>query len=476
MEEEWQTLNDYKSPNDSLRQNNKHIDDYNRNIDDILSQLKADKKLQDIYSPSIKKRVKNDDMRDFEKEVKMLQEKNNIRRSYITDKYHEKDKNGVHSVKIEIKPKYFDYSSLERKRMQTNILDGIEHKVKKGAWRKDMARYEEDLELSKLRNETEKKIYNLDKETIKYTDENVKLIPVKILRSKLEEQKQKTFKDFKSLECKETVLIKNKIKNNSNITDTSTSFKRKDEEGLDASLTIKPVQIESLNENKKNSVDYKASVLIYEKSSKKFIENADLYRVQDCKTKNIKEKKESAIQEINESRTPKETFIKKEINEGRKPETNKSADSEKKPTHYKPDVGKNANIETLTTEKIDLLKTDDKEKDSQTLSELGKKRQLNNGAVDAEKKNPKETSCEIQHNSSSNNGQGRCDGNVTEKEEGVKEEEEGEDVSGMKAMRKETNDAFANMEAEFEAGRSKLAALRARIRKARELSKVAIDE
>ena len=58
----------------------------------------------------------------------------------------------------------------------------------------------------------------------------------------------------------------------------------------------------------------------------------------------------------------------------------------------------------------------------------------------------------------------------------MKEEEEGEDVSGMKAMRKETNDAFANMEAEFEAGRSKLAALRARIRKARELSKVAIDE
>ena len=60
------------------------------------------------------------------------------------------------------------------------------------------------------------------------------------------------------------------------------------------------------------------------------------------------------------------------------------------------------------------------------------------------------------------------------KEDTVEEEEE--DVSGMKAMRKETNDAFANMEAEFEAGRSKLAAPRARIRKAREMSRVVIDE
>ena len=60
------------------------------------------------------------------------------------------------------------------------------------------------------------------------------------------------------------------------------------------------------------------------------------------------------------------------------------------------------------------------------------------------------------------------------KEETLEEEEEEEDVSGMKAMRKETNDAFANMEAEFEAGRSKLAAPRARIRKAREMSRVEI--
>ena len=55
------------------------------------------------------------------------------------------------------------------------------------------------------------------------------------------------------------------------------------------------------------------------------------------------------------------------------------------------------------------------------------------------------------------------------------EEEEEEDLSGMKTIRKETDNKFADMEAEFEAGRSKLAALRARIRKARENSKASSD-
>ena len=76
--------------------------------------------------------------------------------------------------------------------------------------------------------------------------------------------------------------------------------------------------------------------------------------------------------------------------------------------------------------------------------------------------------CEKMNNESSN-----VEGEVRDVVNG---EEENEDEDGMKAMRKETNDAFANMEAEFEAGRTKLAALRARIRKAREMSKVTIDE
>ena len=60
----------------------------------------------------------------------------------------------------------------------------------------------------------------------------------------------------------------------------------------------------------------------------------------------------------------------------------------------------------------------------------------------------------------------------TTKDDGQEEEE---DESGMKAMRKETDNKFANMEAEFEAGRSKLAALRARIRRTREMSQASSE-
>ena len=130
--------------------------------------------------------AKTDEMRDLEKEVKMLQEKNNLRRSYMTDK-HEK----VQSVKIELRSQYSDYSSTLDRKNRIIYDENIEQKVKKGAWRKDMARYEEDLELSKLRNETEKKIYNLDKDTTKYNDENVK----QSFRLTTVEKKKKQFED-----------------------------------------------------------------------------------------------------------------------------------------------------------------------------------------------------------------------------------------------------------------------------------------
>ena len=54
--------------------------------------------------------------------------------------------------------------------------------------------------------------------------------------------------------------------------------------------------------------------------------------------------------------------------------------------------------------------------------------------------------------------------------------EEDEDVDGMRAMRKETASALSNMEAEFEAGRSKLAAIRARIKRAREMAYTQHDD
>ena len=61
-----------------------------------------------------------------------------------------------------------------------------------------------------------------------------------------------------------------------------------------------------------------------------------------------------------------------------------------------------------------------------------------------------------------------------EKEGG--EEEEEEDADGMRAMRKETNNTLASLEAEFEAGRSKLAAVRARIKRAREMARTTDED
>ena len=413
-EKEWQTFDEIKSikSSDSI-QNHKHIDDYNKSIDDILSQIKAkqDNKLKDIFAPSIKKTARADEMRDLEKEVKMLQEKNNLRRSYMTDK-HEK----VQSVKLEIRPQYSDHSkTLERK--NRNIYDeNIEHQVKKGAWRKDMARYEEDLELSKLRNETEKKIYNLDKETTKYSDENVK----QILRSTIAEQKKKQFEDVKSRECKKPVLIENCTKNDFKLSDTTTSvtikLREKEAECLDAALTIKP-----------------------------------FYRENECKTK---DERHIQVKEKDRSLSGGETIGNKEMKEETK-SPSKQSERKKKPLE--------TSIKEDHDEKCSALnQKNEKRKGDNNSKEMNESHQTQTRETTVGMKPDQASANESQVNT------------IEDKEESL--EEEDEDVSGMKAMRKETNDAFANMEAEFEAGRTKLAALRARIRKAREMSQVVIDE
>ena len=413
-EKEWETSKEIKSfKNSDSIQNHKHIEDYNKNIDDILSQIKAkqDNKLKDIYFPSNKKSARTDEMRDLEKEVKMLQEKNNLRRSYMTDKQQK-----VQSVKIDIRSQHSDYSSTLDRKNRIIYDENIEKKVKKGAWRKDMARYEEDLELSKLRNETEKKIYNLDKEKTKYNDENVR----QILRSTTVEQKKKQFEDVKSKECKKPVLIESCTTTNFKVSDTSASvtiqLKEKEAECLDASLTIKP------------------------------------FRENECK-----DIKHMHNNEKDRSLCGSEIIARKELKEQTSPS--------------KPFGNKEKASETSIKENHD-----------EKCSALNKKNEIRNGdnnfkdMNESKKTQIKETSIGKKLDKScSNESQVQS---IEYKKETLEqeEEEEEEDVSGMKAMRKETNDAFANMEAEFEAGRSKLAALRARIRKAREMSRVEIDE
>ena len=58
-----------------------------------------------------------------------------------------------------------------------------------------------------------------------------------------------------------------------------------------------------------------------------------------------------------------------------------------------------------------------------------------------------------------------------EEQKKEEEEEEEEDASGMRAMRKEVGSKMENMEAEFAAGASKIAALRAKMKRMREAAK-----
>ena len=66
-----------------------------------------------------------------------------------------------------------------------------------------------------------------------------------------------------------------------------------------------------------------------------------------------------------------------------------------------------------------------------------------------------------------------CGIRVTEGEEEGEEEEE--DVTGMRAMRKEQQNKFTDMEQEFAAGASKLSALRAKMRALRMKSKASSE-
>ena len=125
---------------------------------------------------------------------------------------------------------------------------------------------------------------------------------------------------------------------------------------------------------------------------------------------------------------------------------------------------KTKSIETSTKENID-----------EKIPAFDRKNEKRKGGSDSKEKNESLPEKKVIDKTDS-----QVDSEETLKENGKDNEdtleEDEEDVSGMRSMRKETNDAFANMEAEMEAGRSKLAALRARIRKAREMSKVVIDE
>ena len=420
MEAEWKTLN-------GKNEETKYIEDYNQSLENIMVQIKAEKKLKDISPPpkpvSYKLEIGN-----MDKDIKILQEKNSLRRAKLIDKY-ENDSNRAKSVKLEIKSKFSDcqdYDDYKTKHGKSKHVYEEPQEVKKGAWRKDMARYEEDLELSKLRKETQKKINYLDGENINHSEIstsknlNGNLRMEKVSKSRLSSsQNPNKVPESNSV----TTCVTIKLKNNS-------------EEKIDASLTIRPCIA-------------KSEIYVPEKTIElgqvKEGSHEKLKKDQNAPTSN-KLREDMKKNEYNTIPDKKE----KEI------EGNKKFQIQSEKNKVKAD-GDSTNRINLKKELGHTNHTDSSVKPSDD-------KQNSKTLIKDETSKP-DSSLSVTNPDNSNN-----------KESNGQTDNDEEDEDGMKAMRKETNNTLATLEAEFEEGRSKLAAVRARIKRAREMAKSSIEE
>jgi len=141
-----------------------------------------------------------------------------------------------------------------------------------------------------------------------------------------------------------------------------------------------------------------------------------------------------------------------------KVEESKPAETKATPKWKKPEATKK---ETIETEDKSATKPEPAKVEETKPQNVEKPKEE---APKAEVKDENKSDEPKKEESSENNG-----------EEKPQEEEEEEDEHGVKAMRKEMGSKFESMDAEFEAGRSKLAALRAKIRKAREAAKASAE-
>ena len=372
----------------------KYIEDYNKTVEDILEKVKLQEKLKENSWSSAPRKTswKREDF-DIEEEIRKLKEKNMLRKStMLSDKTDDTD---ARKVKIEVKPSFTE--RYLQKQIDRKIEPPPQQEVKKGAWRKDFARYEEDLELKKLRKETEKKINSLDSESglpTEQTKSRVKKITLQIIDSEPTSNKRLPVKPSNPLghnpsevtEKSPTTFVTVRLNPNTQTNSVA-------EEKVDASLTIK-----KKTENRKaDSND----------ASQLKIKSQDVIKAPKISDK-VKEAKidvtENGIKNDVKSKAPEE------------------------------------NVKSVKSE-------NEVKKDKTVPQSVGEKRLTPGEPQDDSTKNP----------------------------EGSAEDED-EDTSGMRAMRKETNDTFASFEAEFEAGRSKLAAVRARIKRAREMAAASNDD
>ena len=376
----------------------KYIEEYNKAVEDILEKVKIHDKLKDNYSSTPTKTSWKKEDFEIEDEIRKLKERNNFRKSTIQD---------------EIKAPTFSERYLQRQINKKTEVNSAPKEVKKGAWRKDFARYEEDLEIKKLRKDTEKKIHSLDGEdSTPYvtTNSRVKKICLQIV------DKQTVNVDFKPSPVQTTHSRSTNPgqKSGDYFEDSPTTFAgvklaRQTETPVDDSLAIQPARVHQ----KKDVAENDRAV-----------------------TKNNKDQSNDKPSSHGEG---EDYSSAKKIPEQSK-DTKRSKDSEKKVVNMKTESkeeSKRKESEVKDFKSEEITATTEKVRDEKVTS------------------NPKKVV-------------------VAEKVE--KEDEEEEDEDGMRAMRKETNNTLASLEAEFEAGRSKLAAVRARIRRAREMARTTDED
>ena len=387
----------------------KYIEDYNRAMEDILEKVKLHDKLKtNSMSSSLPRKTswKKEDF-DIEEEVRKLKEKNMLRKStMLSDKHDDID---ARKVKIEVKPSFTE--RYLQKQIDRKIDVPPQQEVKKGAWRKDFARYEEDLEIKKLRKETEKKISSLDCESLFPGEESSILtkIPVKII----EKQPQKV----------ESKPKQTKFTNHNPENDIGKKTSEYSDNSQTTFVTVKlnpDTQRNSLN----TGVKIDASLTIKKNVASKKIDIND-----DLKIKSQDAKNDSVTRKV----------------QGKANGAKFDASA---------DINKDSDDISITNK--DIQNRVETKRGEHSKSEIKVKEcQADLNAPDEKTRSTEEGLKEA----------GTSEGGADE-----------EDEDGMRAMRRETRDTFANMEAEFEAGRSKLAAVRARIRRAREMAKAAEEE
>jgi len=435
-------------------------------------------------------------------------------------------------IKIDIKPsRDYEYKKETVSNLKKNFVDQkyatlaiekptynieVPAKKKPKAWRKEIERYEDDLELQKLHKDTQRKVDLYEsscREDMKLSEiktpssileENnkeekvaMRKIPVKVVKTDMNYEKEQGFRKvttpLATYNCSESFEFD---KRNSQLQHKEDKC-RKADEALSVTINLnsfaKTVESTTIDKVKKQNVPN--SVNLEKDHDDNSFEKSNKVRMQDSPSETETQSDGISIETPSVSRnhdSPKKLKLQKERTEKKeiKSESNTTTKTcQIDDTNYRAKESKliphehenlapilKPQADTRTKEKRTTIKTECETKPPM-------KDKSNNKFTPNEKKN-EETNISLELHSSSAQAKTCIDDDKKEESskvpdnnggtEGSTEEEE-EDISGMRAMRKETDNKFENMEAEFEAGRSKLAALRARIRKAREMANSSSD-